>query len=107
MLRIWLLRRVAQAVEAGELSSDLLTDLRSAFEASRSKPPEQSHAGAVQDIAVELQMPMEKVEVGLTALEAQPRVVREVLMRQIAEAWPQGRGLRLRPRSSVIWRAKE
>jgi len=30
----WLLRRVAQAVEAGELAADLLTDLSSGKEAS-------------------------------------------------------------------------
>jgi len=32
-------------------------------------------------------MPIEKVEAGLAALEAQPRVIREVFLRRIAEAW--------------------
>ncbi len=86
----WLLRRVAQAVEAGEATADLLSELQAEFELSREKPPEQSHADAVRDIAVELQMPIEKAEAGLAALEAQPRVVREVLMRRIAEAWLEG-----------------
>ncbi len=86
----WLLRRVAQAVEAGEVPAALLGDLQGEFEASRDKPPEQSRADAAQDIAVELQMPVEKVEAGLAALEAQPLVVREVFLRRIAEVWLEG-----------------
>jgi len=86
----WLLRRVAQAVEAGEVSADLLTELRAEFEASREKPAEQSQADAALDIAVELGMPTEKVEAGLAALEAQPRVIREVFLRRIAEKWLEG-----------------
>lgn len=46
-----------------------------------------SHADAVQDIAVELSMPIKKVEAGLAALEKRPRVVCEMLMRRISEAW--------------------
>ena len=83
----WLRRRVAQAVEADEVPADLLAELQAEFEASREKPREQSQAEAVQDIAGELQMPMEKVEAGLASLEAQPRVIREVVLRQIAEKW--------------------
>ena len=83
----WLRRRVAHAVEAGDVPAELLADLQAEFEASRAKPLEQSQAEAVQDIAVELQMPIEKVEAGLAALEAQPRVIREVVLRQIAEKW--------------------
>ncbi len=86
----WLLHRVAQAVEASEVPTDLLAELQAEFEASREKPLEQSQADALQDIAVELQMPIEKVEAGLAALDAEPRVVREVLMQQIAEAWLEG-----------------
>ncbi len=54
------------------------------------KPPEQSHVDGVQDISLELGMPVEKVEPGLAVLEAQSRVVREVLMRRIAEMWLEG-----------------
>lgn len=36
-------------------------------------------------------MPIEKVEPGLAALEAQPRVTRMVLLRRIAEAWLEAR----------------
>jgi len=78
---------VAQAIEAGEVPADLLSELQAEFEASREKPPEQSQTDAVQDISVELQMPVEKVEAGLAALESQPLVVRELVMRRIAEAW--------------------
>ncbi len=86
----WLLRHVAHAVEAGEVPANLLAELSAEFEASREKPPEQSHSDAAQDIAAEVQMPIEKVEAGLAALEAQPRVIRELLMRRIAEAWLEG-----------------
>ena len=92
----WLLRLVAQAVESGEVSVDLLTEVRAEFVASRDKPPEQSEADAVHDIAIELQMPVEKVEAGLAALEAQPTVTRELLMRRIAEAWLEGQRLAYR-----------
>lgn len=35
----WLLRRVAQAVESGEVSADLLTKLQAACEAARRSRP--------------------------------------------------------------------
>ena len=71
----WLLRRVAQAVEAGEVPADLLSELQAEFEESREKPQEQSHADAVQDIASELGMPVEKVEAGLAMLQQVPQRV--------------------------------
>jgi hypothetical protein len=55
-LETWLLPRISQAVEAGEVSVDLPTELQAEFEASRAKPPEESCADAMQDIAVELHM---------------------------------------------------
>lgn len=79
----WLLRHVAQPVEAGEVPAGLLAELQAEIESSRDKPPEQSHAKAMLDIAVELGMPVEKVEAGLAALEAKPRVIRELLMQRI------------------------
>ncbi len=84
------LRRVAQAVEAGEVTAGLLAELHVGFGASREKTQDQSHAEAVLDIAAELRMPIEKVEAGLAALEAQSRVNREVVMRRIALAWLEG-----------------
>ncbi len=97
----WLLSRVAQAVEAGEAPADLLAELCAEFEASQAKPPAQSHSDAAQDIAVELKMPVEKVEAGLAALEAQPRVIRELLMRRIAERWLAGQRKACCTRKSV------
>ena len=86
----WLMCRVAQAVEVGEIPADLLAGLEAEFDTSREKSPEQSHSDAAHDISVELQMPIEKVEAGLAALEAQPRVIRELLMRRLAERWLEG-----------------
>ncbi len=83
----WLLRRVAQAVEAGEVSATLLTDLQAEIETARDKPQAEAHAEAVQDIADRLAMPPEKVEAGLAALEVQPSVTRELLMRRFVETW--------------------
>ncbi len=83
----WLLCRVAQAVEAGEVSAKLLTDLQADIEAAREKPQAEAQAEAVQDIADRLAMSVEKVEAGLAALEAQPRVTRELVMRRFVEAW--------------------
>ena len=88
----WLLRRAVQAVETGEVSVDLLTELQAEFEAARDRPQEQSHADAVQDIAERVGIPLGEAERRLTALEAQPRVTRELLLRRIAEAWLEGQG---------------
>jgi hypothetical protein len=87
----WLLRRVAQAVEAGEVSVDLLTELQAEFAAARERPQAQSHADSVLDIALELAMPVEEVETGLAALEAQPGAIQDIFLRRIAEAWLEGR----------------
>ena len=35
-------------------------------------------------------MPVEEVEAGLAALEARPRVIREVFLRRIGETWLEG-----------------
>jgi hypothetical protein len=97
----WLLSRVAQAVEAGDVSADLLIELQGACEAARTMPQGEGHARAVQDIAERLGIPVEEVEQGLKALEAQPAVTRELLMRRIAERWLEGQrrewGLRRKP----------
>jgi hypothetical protein len=97
----WLLHRVAQAVEAGDVPADLLTELQGACEAARTMPQEEGHARAVQDIAEQLGIPVEEAAQGLKALEAQPSVTRELLMREIAERWLEGQrrewGLRRKP----------
>ncbi len=86
----WLLRRVAQAVEAGEVAAALLTELQAEIEAARDHPQEESHAEAVRDIAEQLGIPLAEAERALAAVEAQPTVTRELVMRQIAEAWLEG-----------------
>ena len=87
---VWLLRRVAQAVEAGEVPADLLAQLSTEVEDSRKTPQEESHARAVREIADALEIPGEEVEQALTIIEGQPTVTREMLMRRIAEAWLDG-----------------
>ena len=86
----WLLRRVAQAVEAGEVPADVLTDLQAEIEAAKDLPQEEGHARSVRDIAERLGIPVGEAEQGLSALEAQPGVTRELVMRRIAEAWLEG-----------------
>ncbi len=97
----WLLRRVAKAVEAGEVPADLLTELQAAMEEASDRPQEESHAEAVRDIAERLGMPVSQAEQSLAGLEAQPTVTRELFMRRIAEKWLEGQrrqwGLRLNP----------
>jgi len=83
----WLLRRVAHAVEGDELPADLLAELSAGIEDSRKTPQEENHPKAVREIADALEIPSEEVEQALTIIEAQPTVTREMLMRQIAEAW--------------------
>ena len=86
----WLLRRVVRAVEAGKVSADLLTELRTEMERARELPHEEGHARAVQDIAEQLDLPGDQAEKTLAALEAQPTVTRELLLRHIVEAWLAG-----------------
>jgi hypothetical protein len=83
----WLLHRVAQVVEAGEVSADLLADLLSEFEGAQEKPQEESHADAIQHIADLAGVPEEEAAKTLAAIEAQPSVTRELLMRRFVEAW--------------------
>ncbi len=86
----WLLRLVAQAVEASEVPEALLTELQAEIEAARDRPQDESHAEAVRDMAEQLGVPVAEAERALAALEAQPTVTRELLMRRIAEAWLEG-----------------
>ena len=86
----WLLHRVAQAVEAGEVSADLLTELRAEIDAARERPQEEGHAAAIQHVADLAGVPEEEAAKSLAAIEAQPSVTRELLMRRIAEAWLEG-----------------
>ncbi len=92
----WLLHRVAHAVEAGEVSGDLLIDLRTEMERGRKLSQKEGHARAVQELAARLAVPVARLEQMLAAFEAQPTVARERLLRRIAEAWLAGQRRRYR-----------
>jgi hypothetical protein len=78
---------VAQAVEAGQVPADLLTELQTEIEDSKDLSKEEGHVRAVRDMAERLGIPVDQVDQGLSALESHPAVTRELLMRRIAEAW--------------------
>ncbi len=46
----WLIRRVAQAVEVGEVPASLLTELQAAIEAARDRPQEKGRAEAARTL---------------------------------------------------------
>ncbi len=83
----WLLRRVAQAVEAGKVSADLLTELQGEFEAAREQSPGEGEAAAVRQIAEIVGISEERAAKALSAIEAGTPVTRQRLLRAIAEAW--------------------
>ncbi len=97
----WLLRLVAQAVEADEVPAALLTELQAEIEAAKERPQEEGHAAAIRQIADLAGVDPEKAAEVLATMEAQPTVTRELLMRRLAEAWLEGqrkaRGLRRKP----------
>ena len=86
----WLLHRVAQAVEAGQVSAELLTELRTEMERARELSPAEGHAVAVQEITERLGLSLSLAENMLATFEAQPTVTRELLRRRIIEAWLAG-----------------
>ncbi len=86
----WLLRRVAQAVEAGEVFAVPLTELQAEIKAARERSQGESDAEAVRDIAERQGIPVSQAEQALAGLEAQPTVTRELLMRWSAEVWLEG-----------------
>ncbi len=87
---VWLLHRVAQAVEAGEILADLLAILQGEFDAAREKLQEEAHAAAIQHIADLAEVPEEEAAKTLAAIEGQPSVARALLMRRFVEAWLEG-----------------
>lgn len=86
----WLIHRVAQAVEAGEAPGDLLTELRAGFDAARERPQEEGRTAAIHHIAGLAGVPEDEAATALAALEGQPTMTRELLMRRLAEAWLEG-----------------
>ncbi len=83
----WLLRRVAQAIEAREVSSDLLAELREEFAAAREKPPEVGMAQAIRTFAEIAGISHERAEEMLASVELLPVVTREMILQRVAEAW--------------------
>src|SRR5512143_3746372 len=83
----WLLRRVAEAVEAGEVSADLLPELHAAIAEVRARPPEARDALALLELAARVNFPVDRLTELLAILEAQPIEAREQFLRRFVEAW--------------------
>ena len=83
----WLLRRVAEAVEPGEMSADLLTDLHAAIAETRGRDPEDRQALTLMDLAERLTLSMDRLQELLTGLQAHPPAVRARFLRRFVEAW--------------------
>jgi hypothetical protein len=57
---------------------------------ARNLPQEEDHGLTVRDIADRFGLPVDQAETMLAALELQPTVTRELLLRQVVEAWLAG-----------------
>ncbi len=86
----WLRRRVAKAVEAGEVPASLLTELQAEIETARAVPQDVGDAAAIRQISDLARVPEEEAAKTIAAIEAQPTVMRELLMRRFVEAWLAG-----------------
>ena len=86
----WLLHRVGQAVEAGEVSADLLTELQGEIEAAREVPQDEGEAAAIRQVADIVGISEERAARVLSAIDAGTTVARQRLLRGIAEAWLEG-----------------
>ena len=83
----WLLHRVAEAIEAGEGSANLLTDLHAAIAEARARPAEAQGALAIMELAERINLSVDQLTELLAALQAQPTVARERFLRRFVEAW--------------------
>jgi hypothetical protein len=83
----WLLHRVAEAVEAGEVSAELLADIHAEIAETRGRSPDERLALALMELAERVQLPVNQLTELLATLEAQPTVTRELLLRRFVEAW--------------------
>jgi len=86
-LEYWFLRRVARAVEAGEVSVDLLTELQAGIEGAGEGPQKELYALGVKEVAERVEIPQERAEAMLAALQVHPPMIRELVMRLILELW--------------------
>ncbi len=80
----WLLRRVARAVEAGEVPEALLTELQAEIKAAKEVSPEEGEVAAIQQIVDLAGVDLERATEVLATMEAQPTVTRELVLRRIA-----------------------
>ena len=83
----WLLHRIAEAVEGGEVSADLLTELHAAIAESRAQPPEARDALALMELAERVNLPVDYLTELPATLEGQPIEMRERFLRRFVEAW--------------------
>ena len=83
----WLLQRVTQAVEAGEVSADLLTNLQTEMAAAREQTPDERHAVVFQELADLLDLPVDRFTELLAFLGTQPTGTRDLVLRRLVEAW--------------------
>ncbi len=86
----WLLHLVREAIEAGDVPGGLLVELQAEVEAARERPQAEGHAAAVRQIAEIAGVDPQTAAQTFAAMEAQPTMTRELLMRRIAEAWLEG-----------------
>jgi hypothetical protein len=83
----WLLHRVAEAVEAGEVSADLLAKIHAEIADARERSPDERHALALMELAERVHLPVDRLTELLATLEAQPTVTRGLVLRRFVEAW--------------------
>jgi len=86
LFEMWLLGRVAEAVEAGEVSGDLLMELEKELGTSRTHRPGCGHASAIRSI-VDL-LGIDPASEGSQNVHLAPQdASREELLRDVAESW--------------------
>ncbi len=73
----WLLQRVAQAVEADEVSATLLTELQAELAEAHASPREEQDTLAIHELAARCGLSPDQLGELLEALEAQPIATRE------------------------------
>ncbi len=83
----WLLRRIAQAVEAEELPAQLLTDLDTAIAAMRAEPVKVRREQTIQFLADVTDLPVTTVDQGLQAFERGGLERQERLLQAILDEW--------------------
>ncbi len=89
LFETWLLARVAVAVEAGEVSGNLLMELREEIAESRAHRPEAGHAMVIRSI-VDLLGVEPAIEPSQPGRSPKQDTTREQLLRDVAESWLAG-----------------